>query len=110
MRLVTDRESYFRMQVEAGDTGRATLKIYGELDIVSMAEFETHLASGPVREAHEITFDISDAHFISAHAFATIGQCSLWAERVIVRSRTTLASKVLKAFGYDRPVCIMVRD
>ena len=110
MRLVTDLESYFRIRVEADDTGQATVKIYGELDIVSMAEFESHLASGPVREAREITFDISDADFISAHAFATIGQCSLWADRVIVRSRTVLASKVIKACGYDRPVCIMVRD
>ena len=75
-----------------------------------MAEFESHLASGPAREAHEIIFDISHAQFISADAFAAMGQCSLRAERVIVRSHTALASKVLKAFGYDRAACIIVRD
>lgn len=99
----------FRIRVNNRNDEVCILELSGELDIVSMAYFERVLAEVLSRRPREITFDLTDAQFISAQGYSAIGRCSLEV-RVAVLSRTELASKILGAYGYDRVVIIMASE
>ncbi len=107
---MTDSDSPFRVAVEVGGPGTVMLALSGELDMASMPVFDAHLATPIVQQAVEIIFDITATQFISAEGYRRIGQCSLSKKNVVVRCRTSFASKVLAACGYDRPVCVIAPE
>jgi hypothetical protein len=97
-------DDMFRAEITArGDV--TTLELFGELDVVSMLDFETALSAVLMRRPRRLVFEISGAKFISGQGFAAIGRCSGEVESVAVRSRSGLAHKVLRALGHDEVEC-----
>ena len=66
-----------------------------------MAQFEQMIAEVLSGSPKELVFDLTRSQFISAQGYAAIGRCSSEVP-VKLRSRTTLASKVLSIYGYER--------
>jgi hypothetical protein len=66
-----------------------------------MAQFERVITEVLSASPKELIFDLTQSQFISAQGYAAIGRCSSEVP-VMLRSRTTLASKVLAIYGYER--------
>jgi anti-anti-sigma factor len=98
-------QDVFRAEITTHHDGAITLELFGELDLVSMPQFEAALAEVLMRKPRRVIFDLSAARFISGQGFAAIGRCSNEAE-VAIRSGSGLALKILRALGYDEVECI----
>lgn len=90
----------FRIETAIGETG-TVLTLVGELDLISMPQFEEALARAVSLRPTRLIFDITVAQFICGQAFAAIGRCSLELDDVVVCARNRLAERLLRAFGYD---------
>jgi hypothetical protein len=88
--------------------GCATLRIVGDLDLVTEPSFQLELdrvvAAGPP----ELVVDLTAAPFVSVRGYALIGQAGAAVDRVAVRTASAMATKVLAALGHDRVVCSRV--
>lgn len=91
----------FHIRVVRRDGKSVTLVLLGELDITSMVQFERVIIEVLAASPKELIFDLTQSQFISAQGYAAIGRCSSEVP-VRLRSRTTLASKVLAIYGYER--------
>jgi anti-anti-sigma regulatory factor len=91
----------FHIRVVRRDDESVTLVLLGELDITSMVQFERVVTEVLSASPNELIFDLTQSQFISAQGYAAIGRCSSEVP-VRLRSRTTLASKVLAIYGYER--------
>jgi anti-anti-sigma regulatory factor len=106
MKALQSQDS-FRTEITTHDDGLVTLRLFGDLDLVSVPRFETALAAVFANNPRQLIFDVSAAHFVSGQGFAMIGRCSHEiAGGVAVCSRGGLASRVLRALGYDGVECI----
>ena len=91
----------FHIRVVWRDDKSVTLVLLGELDVISMAQFERVIAKVLSASPKELIFDLTESQFVSAQGYAAIGHCTSEVA-VRLRSRTALASKVLAAYGYER--------
>jgi len=96
----------FQIRVIRRDDESVALRLLGELDIASMAEFERIVTEVLLGSPKELIFDLTRSQFVSAQGYAAIGRCSLEVP-VTVRSRTGLASKVLVIYGYERVAIVI---
>ena len=85
-----------------------TLVLLGELDITSMSQFERVITKVLSANPKELIFDLTQSQFVSAQGYAAIGHCSSEVP-VRLRSRTSLAAKVLDIYGYDRVTVVTER-
>ncbi len=90
----------FRIEVVVSDADVAIVELSGELDVVSMDEFEATLTAILSSRPTEIVFDLSQALFISIQGFAQIGRCGLSVERVRIRSGNDLARRIILQCGF----------
>jgi hypothetical protein len=90
------------------DAGQPVVLILrGELDLTCMGAFEQALRTATAEPMVGLIVDLTDCQFVSAQGYAAIGRCSLYTP-VEVRSGTTLASRVLSIYGYDRVTTVTV--
>jgi hypothetical protein len=99
----------FHIRVVRREDKSVTLVLLGELDSISMAEFERVIAKVLSASPKELIFDLTESQFVSAQGYAAIGRCSSEVP-VRLRSRTALASKVLAAYGYERVEIAIERE
>jgi anti-anti-sigma regulatory factor len=99
-----DRDGAFRVTV-ANRGDEVVVQLFGELDLVTIAEFEGRLQSVLDSNPARLTFDVTSAGFISAEGYAVIGGSSRVVQHVIVRSLTALPSKVFGVLGYEDVQC-----
>ena len=95
----------FRAEVARSDN-TTVLKLTGELDLVTMAEFEVALETALAEHAAQIVIDTIGTSFISARGYAAMGRCGLVAEQVTICSRDGFAREVLQLLGYEDALCI----
>lgn len=98
--------STLQVRVFSHDGERVVLELCGELDVVWMAQFERLIAEVLSGHPEELSFDVTQARFISVQGYAAMGRCSPGV-RVTVRSRSELASRVLTMCGYDQVMTVM---
>jgi hypothetical protein len=91
----------FRAEVLLRGGGFVVLDLFGELDVVSMAKFETALELSLSGSPETVIVDVSRTGFICGAGYAAIGRCSLQVKRLVVCCRGRLAEKVLEALGYE---------
>ena len=73
-----------------------------------MSQFERVITKVLSANPKELIFDLTQSQFISAQGYAAIGHCSSEVP-VRLRSRTSLAAKVLDIYGYDRVTVVTER-
>src|ERR1700722_18183789 len=89
----------FRIElIHHGD--KVVVRLFSELDLVSMGDFELVVATLIKGCPRSLTFDLTNAAFVSAAGYATMGRCSLIAD-VKIRSNNKLVSKVMAICGFD---------
>jgi anti-anti-sigma regulatory factor len=90
--------------VPTGDGG-IVVELIGELDVVSMERFERAVAEVLADRPSELIFDLTSSPFVSAQGYSVMGRCVAVA-KVTVRSRCSLAGRVLALYGYDDVVVL----
>jgi hypothetical protein len=90
----------FRVEVMPSEDTVICLRLFGELDITTMAIFESAVETALAKKPKVLHFDLTTAQFVSIQGFVTIGRCSLTTDRVTVLSETDLASRILCICGY----------
>ncbi len=98
------RNRFEQRSARSDDT--TVLKLTGELDLVTMAEFEVALETALAEHAGQIVIDTIGTSFISARGYAAMGRCGLVAEQVTICSRDGFAREVLQLLGYEDTLCI----
>ena len=94
-------QALFRIEMNATGEDRVVIALHGELDHVSMPEFDATIGQAVERVPAEIVFDLLDAEFVAVAGYAAIGRCTSKIARVIVRAPGGIAQRVLRLLGFD---------
>lgn len=89
-----------QIRVSRRDDDVSVVVLLGELDVTSMAQFESAIVELLSGEPKALIFDLTQSEFVSAQGYDAIGRCSLEVP-VEVRSRTGVAARVLAVLGYE---------
>jgi hypothetical protein len=91
----------FRAEVLLRGGGFVVVDLFGELDVVSMAKFETALELSLSGSPEIVIVDVSRTGFICGAGYRAIGRCSLQVKRLVVCCRGSFAEKMLGVLGYE---------
>lgn len=94
-------QALFRCELNRTSSERVVISLYGELDHVTMPQFESAIEEALEMAPTEIHFDLFEAEFVAVAGFAAIGRCTTQVPRVIVRAPGGIAQRVLRLLGFD---------
>jgi hypothetical protein len=77
------------------------VQLFGELDLVSMSDFERALVSASLLGVDQVLFDLSGATFVCVQGYSTIGRFCRTIKNSTLRTSRAFDRQIFYLLGYD---------